>query len=81
VAEFDWRDHIHVHPEILAGKPVVRGTRLSVDFLLSLLAAGWTTDDLMRSYPTLTREGLRAVFAFAADIVHDEAMIAIADPA
>jgi uncharacterized protein (DUF433 family) len=78
MAEFDWHDHIHVHPEILAGKPVVRGTRLSVEFLLSLLAAGWSTDDLMQNYPTLTREGLQAVFAFAADIVHDEAMIVIA---
>lgn len=77
MSEFDWRDHIHVHPEILAGKPVVRGTRLSVDFLLSLLAAGWSTDDILRSYPTLTREGLQAVFAFAADIVHQESVIAL----
>jgi uncharacterized protein (DUF433 family) len=66
VSEIDWHDHIHVHPDILAGKPVVRGTRLSVDFLLSLLAAGWSTDDILRSYPTLTREGLQAVSAFAA---------------
>ncbi len=76
--DFDWREHIHIDPDILAGKPVVRGTRLSIDFLLSLLAAGWSTDDLMRSYPTLTREGLQAVFAFAVDIVHDEALIVIA---
>jgi len=78
VSEFNWRDHIHVHHQILAGKPVVRGTRLSVDFLLSLLAAGWSTDDILQSYPTLTSEGLRAIFAFAADIVHEESFIALA---
>lgn len=77
MSELNWRDHIHVHPEILAGKPVVRGTRLSVDFLLNLLAAGWSTDDILRSYPTLTGAGLQAVFAFAADIVHEESFIAL----
>ena len=76
MSEMNWRDHIHVHSEILAGKPVVRGTRLSVDFLLSLLAAGWSTDDILRSYPTLTDKGLQAVFAFAADIVHEESFVA-----
>ena len=78
--ELDWRDYNHVHPEIKAGKPVVRATRLSVEFLLSLLAAGWSTEDILRSYPTLTREGLQAVFAFAADIVRDEAMITLSQP-
>ena len=73
----NWQDHIHVNPAILAGKPVVRDTRLSVDFLLSLLAAGWTTEQILESYPFLSLEGLRAVFAFADDIVKDEAFFAI----
>ncbi len=64
--DLNWRDHIHIDPDILVGKPVVRGTRLSADFLLGLLAAGWTTDDILTNYPTLTPEGLRAVLAFAA---------------
>jgi uncharacterized protein (DUF433 family) len=75
MSEIDWRDYIHAHPEIVTGKPVVRGTRLSIHFLLSLLAAGWSIEDLLRSYPTLTREGLQAVFAYAADVVRDEPFV------
>ena len=62
----DWRDHIHSDPKVLRGKPVVKGTRLAVDFLLGLLAAGWTEQQVLASYPTLTAEALKAVYAFAA---------------
>lgn len=51
----DRREHIHSDPEILSGKPVVEGTRLSVDFLLELLANGWSEEQLFDSYPGLTR--------------------------
>ena len=63
----DWRPYIHSDPNILLGKPVVKGTRLAVDFLLRLFAAGWTEQQVLESYPTLTREALRAVFAYADD--------------
>ncbi len=63
----DWRDHIRSDPEILSGKPVVRGTRLSVEFLLGLFANGWSEEQVIEGYPNLTRESLRAVFAFAAE--------------
>jgi uncharacterized protein (DUF433 family) len=62
----NWRDYIHADPEILAGKPVVKGTRLAVEFLLGLLGTGWTQEQILANYPTLTPEGLQAVFAFAA---------------
>ena len=68
----DWREHIHSDPEILSGKPVVKGTRLTVDFLLELLAAGWSGEQLLDSYPNLSRDSLRAVFAFAAESARDE---------
>ena len=68
----DWRDHIHSNSEILSGKPVVKGARLSVDFLLDLLANGWSEEQIFDSYPGLTRESLRAVFAFAAESTRDE---------
>ncbi len=68
----DWRDHIHSDPAILAGKLVVKGTRLSVDFLLELLANGWSEEQLLSSYPNLTRDSLTAVFAFAAESTRDE---------
>ena len=73
----DWRDHISSDPEILGGKPAVRGTRLAVEFLLGLLAAGWTSEQILASYPALTRDGLRAVFAFAAEVTRDEAVFAL----
>ena len=62
-----WGQYIHADPEILRGKPVVRGTRLSVAFLLGLFAYGWSEQQVLENYPTLTPESLRAVFAFAAD--------------
>jgi uncharacterized protein (DUF433 family) len=68
----DWREHIHSDPEILSGKPVVKGTRLSVEFLLRLFAAGWTEEQVLEGYPNLTQESLRAVFAFAAESTRDE---------
>lgn len=60
-----WHVYIHSDPDILLGKPVVKGTRLAVDFLLGLFAAGWTPEQILDNYPTLTPEALRAVFAGA----------------
>lgn len=72
----NWREYIHSDPEVLADKPVVRGTRLAVDFLLGLFAAGWTQQQVLESYPALTPEALRAVFAFAAESMRDESFYA-----
>ncbi|MBW4495790.1 MAG: DUF433 domain-containing protein [Oscillatoria princeps RMCB-10] len=73
----DWREYIHSDPKILVGKPVVKGTRLSVEFILGLFAAGWTEQQVLDSYPTLTPEGLRAVFAFAAECMREEVLYTI----
>lgn len=70
----DWRKHIVTDPELAAGKPVVRGTRLAVDFVLGLFAAGWTEGQILQNYPGLTPEAIRAVFAYAADAVGEEAV-------
>jgi uncharacterized protein (DUF433 family) len=63
----DWHEYIHSDPEILSGRPVVKGTRLSVEFVLKLLANGWTEEQILRNYIRLTPESLRAIFAYAAD--------------
>lgn len=68
----DWRQYIHSDPAILAGKPVVKETRLAVDFILGLFAAGWTEPLILENYPRLTPEALRAVFAFAAECLSEE---------
>ena len=70
----DWRQHIVSDPGILAGKPVVRDTRLAVDFLLGLCASGWTEEQILQNHPSLTQETLRAVFAFAAESLADESL-------
>ena len=57
-----WQDYIHSDPKVLLGKPVVKGTRLAIEFLLGLLAAGWTQEQILENYPSLTPEALRAVF-------------------
>jgi uncharacterized protein (DUF433 family) len=73
----DWQEHIHSDPDILLGKPVVKGTRLAVDFILGLYAAGWTEEQVLESYPTLTSEALRAVFSYSADCIREESLYVI----
>lgn len=73
----DWREYIHSNPKILLGKPVVKGTRLPVEFLLGLFAVGWTQQQVLESYPTLTTESLRAVFAFTAECMREEVLYTI----
>ncbi len=68
----DWRKFIHSNPEILTGKPVVIGTRLSVDFILGLFAEGWTEKQVLDNYPELTVQKLRAVFAYSAESLQEE---------
>jgi uncharacterized protein (DUF433 family) len=70
----EWQEYIHSDPEILVGKPVVKGTRLAVDFLLGLFAAGWSEQQVLDSYPNLTPQALKAVFAYAAESDRNEAV-------
>jgi uncharacterized protein (DUF433 family) len=58
-----WTDRIVADPAILAGKPVVRGTRLSVELILELLAAGESEQSIIENYPGLTREDILACLA------------------
>jgi uncharacterized protein (DUF433 family) len=68
----NWQTYIHSNPNILLGKPVVKGTRLSVEFILGLFAEGWTEAQVLESYPKLTSISLQAVFAFAAECLHED---------
>ncbi len=63
----DWEDRISVDPKVLVGKPVIRGTRLAVEFLLELFAEGWSEEQILDSYPQLTREDVRAALQYAAE--------------
>ncbi len=75
----DWRQYIHSDADILLGKPVVKGTRLAVEFILGLFASGWTEQQVLENYPTLTPELLQAVFAFAVECMRDQAVFAVMD--
>ncbi|OQW57589.1 MAG: antitoxin [Proteobacteria bacterium HN_bin10] len=63
---------IIVDPNILAGKPVIRGTRLAVDFIVGLLADGWTQAEIERQYPGVTTEDIAACLAYARDVLGAE---------
>ena len=67
-----WEDRIIVDPNILVGKPVIKGTRLAVDFILDLLAQGWSHEEILRNYPGLTLEDVQACLAYARDVVRSE---------
>lgn len=73
----DYYHHIHSDREILGGKPVVRGTRLTVGFLLGLLGEGWSQEQLLESYPQLTPDAIRAGFAFASETLHEESFYSV----
>jgi uncharacterized protein (DUF433 family) len=62
----NWRDYIEENPKILGGKPVFKGTRLSVELVLERLAAGETPEQMLEQYPTLRPEHIRAACGFAA---------------
>jgi len=65
-------ERIVLDPAILAGKPVIRGTRLAVEFVIGLMADGWSEDDVLREYEGLTRADLTACFAYARDVLRSE---------
>ena len=68
----EWGVFIHSDPEIILGKPVLKGTRLSVDFILGLYAEGWTEEQILENYPTLTKDHLLAVFSLAKECLSEE---------
>lgn len=68
----DWRDHIELNPEVLVGMPVLKGTRLAVEFVLDLIAAGVPEAEILANYPRLTAESIRACVAYALDVVRSE---------
>jgi uncharacterized protein (DUF433 family) len=70
----DWRDHIHSKAGVLGGKPVIKGTRISVELILEFYADGGTMEDVLDAYPHITEEQVRAALAFAHDLLVGEAL-------
>jgi uncharacterized protein (DUF433 family) len=67
--------HIAYNPEILSGKPHIRGTRLSIEFILELFASGATRDDVLKTYQQLTSEDIEEALKYAAKSIRNEVLL------
>jgi uncharacterized protein (DUF433 family) len=71
-------DRIIINPEILVGKPTVKGTRLAVEFIIDLLSQGWSEEDILGNYPGLTRDDILACLAYASERLKSEKIYPVA---
>lgn len=67
-----WRDRIERKPGVLGGKPAIKDTRISVEFVLEALGNGWTMEDLVEGYPGVSREDFLACLSYASSVLHEE---------
>ena len=65
-------ERIVLDPAVLTGKPVIRGTRLSVEFVIGLLADGWSEADILHNYPGITHDDIAACLGYARDLLRSE---------
>ena len=68
----NWHVRIVIDQEVLTGKPVIKGTRISVEFIIDLLGRGWTVENILEEYDHLTREDIQACLAYARDMLKSE---------
>ncbi len=68
----EWRDRIVMNPDVLVGKPTIKGTRISVELILGWLASGWSIEDILKEYPQVTRADVLAALNFTAEFMRDE---------
>ena len=68
----DWQEYITLDPEILVGKPIIKGTRLAVEFIIDLLAQGWSEAEILRNYPGITPKQIQACLSYASALLQAE---------
>ena len=73
----NWKGHIVTDDEIVAGKPRIKGTRISVELILDRAADGWSTEDILAAYPNLNRDNVLAALSFAAELFKEESFVAV----
>jgi uncharacterized protein (DUF433 family) len=66
-----WQDYIITDENILAGKPILKGTRLSVEHIINLMASGWDEKMILDNYPRMSKESLQAIFSYVKEIIAD----------
>ena len=69
------------NPDILSGKPVIRGTRISVEFLMELLANNWTHEEIMENYPQIKKEDILAALEYSLSLLKEERIYIIPEKA
>ena len=74
----EWQQRIVLNPDILAGKPVVKGTRLAVELIIDLLASEWSEEEILQNYPGLTHEDIVACLRYASAVLRAEQVYPIA---
>ena len=73
----NWKDRIEVNPAVLVGKPIIKGSRISVELILDRLADGWSMEDVLNSYPHISREDVLAALSFASELFKEETFVAV----
>lgn len=67
----NWQEYIISDKDVLLGKPTIKGTRISVEHIVGLLAQGWTESEILENFPRVTKVSLQAVFSYIQDCLHD----------
>lgn len=70
-----WQNYIVIDPEIHHGEPCIKGTRVAVAVIVGSIANGMTFDEVLREYPQITREGIQAALAYAADVIRQDILL------
>ena len=68
----NWKERIIIDPKILVGKPVIKGTRMAVEFVIELLSNGWHEEEILKNYPQLTMEDITAALKYAVEVLKEE---------
>jgi uncharacterized protein (DUF433 family) len=68
----NWQDHITVDPGVPVGKPVIKGTRIAVEFIVNLLSQGWTESEILENYSGLTHDDILACLKYAGEMLQLE---------
>ncbi|MCL5421685.1 MAG: DUF433 domain-containing protein [Nitrospirae bacterium] len=74
--ERPYKDRIVVDPDIMLGKPIIKGTRITVELILRKLSEGMAIEELLEAYPHLTKEDILAALSYSADVISQEELIA-----
>ena len=74
--ETNYKDKIESNPDIMLGKPVIKGTRITVELILKRLSEGASMDEILEGYPNITKDDILACLSYSADVIGEEELIA-----